>query len=86
MKTIERLTWRQLRLLDWMQAPHHDMLPLDPAIDWTQAFWKASALANLSRVCEHYSYAMCRHDLQVLRSHDLVDELVPDRWRLGSQP
>jgi hypothetical protein len=77
----KRLTWRQLRLLDWMRAPQHPDLPQHPALDWKNALWKVSDLVRLSGVAEPYTYARCRQDLEALRARNLVDQLVPGRWR-----
>lgn len=80
------LTWRQLRLLDWLQDPHSDDLPINPAIRWQDALWKVSDLARRSGVTQHYTYAMCRRDLEALQSRNLVAQLVPGRWRVGGLP
>lgn len=79
----QRLTWRELRLLDWMTAPQHDNLPNHPAIEWRHALWKVSDLARLSGVCRSYTNAMCRHDLDALAARGLVTQIVPGRWRVG---
>lgn len=81
-----RLTWRQLRLLDWMKDPHSDDLPIDPAIDYRGAMWKVSDLARRSGVTQHYTYAMCRRDLEALQDQNLVSQIVRGRWRLGGWP
>jgi hypothetical protein len=81
----DRLTWRELRLLDWMRAPHHPTLPQDPAIDLSAALWKVSDLVRLSGVTLTYNYARCRRDLDALNRHKLVTQLVPGYWMQGDR-
>lgn len=77
-----RLTWRQLRLLDWLRDPHHDSLPQHAAIQWRAAMWPVSVLARLSGVATPYTYARCRRDLEALRAQGYVDTIIPGRWTL----
>lgn len=76
------LTWRQLRLLDWLREPQHPDLPTGPAIDWHRAMWRVSDLVRLSGVAKTYTYARCRRDLVALHREGLVDQVVPGRWYL----
>lgn len=81
-----RLTWRQLRLLDWLRDPHHESLPQDPAINHRGAMWPVSRLARLSGVTTPYTYARCRRDLEALRAQGYVDTIIPGLWMLTEGP
>jgi hypothetical protein len=77
------VTDRQRRLLAWMRDPQHPDLPTHEAIRWQDSLWPVSALVKLTGI-EGYTYARCRRDLEALREQNLVNPIVPGRWRVGA--
>jgi hypothetical protein len=67
-----------------MRDPRHPDLPTHEAIRWSEALWPVSALVRLSEVAEPYTYARCRRDLEALQAQNLVNQIVPGRWRVGA--